>query len=190
MLIMIVGPMKSEKTSELNRLINRAIIAKKNVKVFYPAVDTRNEQYFIQSRDGSKSEAIKIFQAGDILNHVSSEDNKIFIDEIQLWDDDIEYVVKEILDSGKEVICAGLDLDFRGEPFSFAIARLLCLANKVIKLTSICEKCGSEQGRMTFRLVDGKPASFDGPIKVIEGSYNNIEYQSLCNKCYRDYYRG
>lgn len=188
MLTLITGPMKAEKTGELNRLIKRATIANKNIKIFYPASDTRAEDYSITSRNGTKSKAVKIHSPEEILLHVEESDDIIFIDELQLWNLSIESVIRSLIKQEKQVICSGLDLDFKEEPFEIT-ARIMCLADNVVKLTSICEICGSDYGRRTTRFIDNEPASFESPLFLVDGMNENVEYKTLCVSCYNELYK-
>ena len=177
---MITGPMSCGKTEELLRRIKRAIIAKKKVKVVSPEIDTRAKGDYIESRNGMWLDAIKVENAQEILKVVNENDEVIAIDEMQFFDEHIADVVRKLMNSGKKIIGAGLDLDFKGEPFGY-MPELLCLADKVDKLTAICMKCGSEYGIRTQRLINGEPADKNSPLIMIGGDET---YEARCLDCY------
>ena len=176
----ITGPMSCGKTEELLRRIKRCIIAQKKVKVISPAVDTRAKGDYIESRNGLWLDAITVKNAKDILNHVAPDDEVVAIDEIQFFDDEIVSVVRKLEENGKRVIASGLDLDFKGEPFG-SMPELLCIADKVDKLTAVCMKCGSDRATRTQRLINGFPADKSSPLIMIGGDET---YEARCLKCY------
>ena len=176
----ITGPMSCGKTEELLRRIRRCKIAKKNIKIFSPAVDTREGGAFIKSRNGLTTEAIKIEHSVQILHHVKPEDEVIAIDELQFFDDKIAKVITVLMNEGKAVIGTGLELDFKAEPFG-SMPELMCLATRVDKLHAICMKCGCEHATRTQRLINGKPADKNSPLIMIGG---DEAYEARCIKCY------
>ena len=176
----ITGPMSCGKTEELLRRIKRCIIAQKKVKVISPAVDTRTKGDYIESRNGLWLDAITVKNAKDILDFITVEDEIIAIDEIQFFDEEIVPVVRKLVESGKRVVASGLDLDFKGEPFG-SMPELLCLADKVDKLTAVCMKCGSDRATRTQRLIDGFPADKSSPLIMIGGDET---YEARCLNCY------
>lgn len=177
---LITGPMSCGKTEELLRRIKRCIIAQKRVKVISPEVDTRAKGDYIESRNGLWLDAITVKNSKEILNHVSPKDEVVAIDEIQFFDAEIVSVVRKLAEQGKRVIASGLDLDFKGEPFG-AMPQLLCIADKVDKLTAVCMKCGSDRATRTQRLVNGFPADKSSPLIMIGGDET---YEARCLKCY------
>ncbi len=176
----ITGPMSCGKTEELLRRVKRCIIAQKKVKVISPEIDTRAKGDYIESRNGLWLDAITVKNARDILNYISSDDEIVAIDEIQFFDMEIVSVVRKLVEHGKRVIASGLDLDFKGEPFG-AMPELLCLADKVDKLTAVCMKCGSDHATRTQRLINGAPADKSSPLIMIGGDET---YEARCLKCY------
>ena len=176
----ITGPMSCGKTEELLRRVKRCIIAQKKVKVVSPEIDTRAKGDYIESRNGLWLDAITVKNARDILNYISSDDEIVAIDEIQFFDMEIVSVVRKLVEHGKRVIASGLDLDFKGEPFG-AMPELLCLADKVDKLTAVCMKCGSDHATRTQRLINGAPADKSSPLIMIGGDET---YEARCLKCY------
>ena len=176
----ITGPMSCGKTEELLRRIKRCIIAQKKVKVISPALDTRSKGDYIESRNGLWLDAIIVKDARDIISHISPDDEIIAIDEIQFFDIEIVSVVRKLIEHGKRVIASGLDLDFKGEPFG-SMPELLCLADKVDKLSAVCMKCGSDHATRTQRLINGFPADKSSPLIMIGGDET---YEARCLNCY------
>ena len=177
---LIVGPMSCGKTEELLRRTKRAIIARKRVKIFSPILDTRVGGDYIESRNGMVQDAIKVGTSKDIFRYIQTEDQIIAIDEIQFFDKDIIEVVQKLMADGKKVIASGLDLDFKAQPFG-SMPILLCIADKVDKLSAICMKCGSEYANRTQRLINGEPADVNSPLIMIGGDEN---YEARCTNCY------
>ena len=175
----IVGPMFSGKSEELIRRIKRAQIAKQKVQVFKPAIDNRYSIDKVVSHNGTNINAISVVKASEIIEHLEEDTDVIAIDEIQFFDHLLVDVVREIADLGKRVICAGLDMDFRGEPFG-PTPDVMAIAESVDKLTAICVKCGNPATR-TQRLINGKPARYDDPI-ILVGAYET--YEARCRKCH------
>jgi len=178
---LIAGPMACGKTEELMRRIRRAKIANKKVQIFTPTVDTRSKMNHIESRNGLTQMAIVVKDSNELLSLIDMNDNIIGIDELQFFDDNIINVIKKIISLKIKVIAAGLDLDFKGDPFG-SMSALLALADKVDKLTAICMKCGSEFGIRTQRLIDGKPATLDSPLILIGGDEC---YEARCLRCFK-----
>ncbi|MBZ4664141.1 MAG: tdk [Caloramator sp.] len=175
----IVGPMYSGKSEELIRRIKRAKIAKQNVLVFKPIIDNRYSKTCVVSHTGIKEEAICIQNPEDILNYVKDTTDVVAIDEVQFFDERVVDVCKKLADKGKRVICAGLDMDFRGEPFG-PIPRLLAIAEFVDKIQAICVVCGNPATR-TQRLINGKPAKYSDPIILVGATE---AYEARCRKCH------
>jgi thymidine kinase len=161
----ICGSMFCGKTEELIRRVRRAMIAKQKVQVYKPEIDDRYSVQHVSSHSGQNIDALPISNVREILNLTNGATTVVAIDEVQFFDDAILNVVKTLADRGIRVICAGLDLDFRGEPFG-QMPQLLCLAEEVTKLHAICVICGEEASR-TQRLVNGMPARYDDPIIMV-----------------------
>ena len=172
--------MSCGKTEELLRRLRRASIAGKKIKVFSPAIDTRVLADCIESRVGTRKEAIKVKTALEILDNIRPDDELIAIDELQFFDSNIIHVIRTLMAKGLKIIGAGLELDFKEEPFG-CMPQLLCYADKVDKLTAICMKCGSEFGVRTQRLIDGVPADINSPLIMIGGDET---YEARCIHCY------
>lgn len=161
----ICGSMFCGKTEELIRRVRRAVIARQTVQVFKPMIDHRYGVERVTSHDGQNIEAKPVAQAGEIPAMVEASTTVVAIDEAQFFDAAIVPIVQDLAARGLRVICAGLDLDFRGEPFG-SMPELLAHAEDVTKLHAICVVCGEEASR-TQRLVDGKPARHNDPIIMI-----------------------
>jgi thymidine kinase len=160
--------MFSGKTDELIRRLVRATIAKQKVQVFKPAIDVRYAVEKVTSHAGSNYDAIPIKQAADIREKLEADTTVVGIDEAQFFDPEIVQVAQELADTGIRVIVAGLDMDFRGEPFG-PMPIFMSMAEHVDKLHAICMTCGDEASR-TQRLVNGKPARYDEPIVIVGAS--------------------
>jgi thymidine kinase len=173
----IVGSMFSGKTDELIRRLRRATIAKQKVQVFKPAIDNRFSEAKVISHAGSDFDAHPISASAQILEQLDAETTVIAIDEAQFFDPDIIPIIQRLADSGLRVIVAGLDTDFRGEPFG-PIPTLMAQAERVDKLHAICMVC-AEQASRTQRLLDGKPANYNDPVVVIGASEL---YEARCRK--------
>jgi len=164
----IAGSMFSGKTEELIRRLRRAQIARQNIQVFKPALDTRYTESKVTSHSGSDFEATAVKSSGDILELVEKDTTVVAIDEAQFFDMEIIRVVHHLADRGIRVLVGGLDMDFRGEPFG-PMPVLMAQAERVDKLHAICMVCGDSASR-TQRLIDGKPAKYDDPVVVVGAS--------------------
>ncbi|MEB3196849.1 MAG: thymidine kinase [Candidatus Sericytochromatia bacterium] len=175
----ICGSMFSGKTEELIRRVRRAQIAKQQVQVFKPEMDDRYRAELVNSHNGGQIEAIRARLASDVLAMVSEDVHVVALDEVQFFDDAIVEACQALADAGKRVICTGLDLDFRGEPFGF-MPRLITMAEEVEKLTAICMTCGAP-GTRTQRLVDGRPAHYEEAVILIGAAE---AYEPRCRACH------
>jgi thymidine kinase len=171
----ICGSMFSGKSEELIRRVRRVQIARKKVEIFKPMIDNRYQVQYIYSHNGSKVKAICIEHPGEILKKIKQDTEVIAIDEAQFFDRDIIAVCQLLADKGKRVIVAGLDQDFRGEPFG-SMPELLAIAEYVDKLHAICMVCGKPATR-TQRLVNGKPADYNDPTILIGAKES---YEARC----------
>ena len=161
----ICGSMFSGKTDELIRRLVRARIARQKVQVFKPALDTRYGAAKVTSHAGAEFEALPVDQATEILARIDPEVTVVGVDEAQFMDAGLVHVVQQLADGGRRVLVAGLDMDFRGEPFG-AMPLLMSRAERVDKLHAICMVCGDEASR-TQRLVNGQPARYDEPVVIV-----------------------
>ena len=161
----ITGSMFCGKTDELIRRLRRATIARQQVQVFKPAIDNRYALEKVTSHAGSEYDARPVPNARAILSHLDPSATVVGIDEAQFFDDAIIPLSQQLADRGVRVIIAGLDTDFRGEPFG-PMPVLMAEADVVDKLHAICMVCGGLACR-TQRLVDGKPARYDDPVVIV-----------------------
>ena len=164
----ITGSMFSGKTDELIRRLRRARIARQHVQVFKPSIDVRYEKGKVTSHAGTEFEATPVESAGEIPALVQKGTTVVALDEAQFFEAAIVSVVQQLADRGLRVIVAGLDMDFRGEPFG-PMPALMAQAELVDKLHAICMVCG-ELGTRTQRLINGRPAHYHDPVVVVGAS--------------------
>jgi thymidine kinase len=166
--------MFSGKTQELIRRLRLASIARQKVQVFNSALDVRYAKDHIVSHDLAKTPSIAVGKARDILEKIDGDTQVVGIDEVQFFDADIIAVCEKLADEGRRVIVAGLDQDFRGEPFE-TTARLMALSEFVTKNLAICMLCGNPANR-SQRLSGGK--------KVVEVGAAD-KYEARCRRCFK-----
>ncbi len=176
----VCGSMFSGKTEELIRRIRRARIAKQQVQVFKPALDSRYHTEKVSSHNGLYWEAVPVGNAREILDRLAADTTVVAVDEAQFFDWELSAVCNELAQRGLRVILAGLDMDFRGEPFG-PMPLLMAEAEEVTKLQAICVVCGAPASR-TQRLIDGQPAAYDDPIILVGGSES---YDARCRLCHQ-----
>jgi thymidine kinase len=164
----ITGSMFSGKTDELIRRLRRAAIARQKVQVFKPAIDIRYAVEKVTSHAGADFAALPVEKSDDILLRLDADTTVVGIDEAQFFDSGIIALAQELAGRGLRVIVAGLDMDFRAEPFG-PMPTLMAVAEKVDKLQAICMVCGGAASR-TQRLVNGKPARYDDPVVIVGAS--------------------
>jgi thymidine kinase len=177
LLEVITGSMFCGKTDELIRRLRRATIAHQKVQVFKPSIDNRYANAKVISHAGSDFDALPINRAAEVLEKLDSDTTVVAIDEAQFFDDDIINIAGKLADKGIRVIIAGLDTDFRGEPFG-PMPVLMAKAEVVDKLHAICMICGENASR-TQRLVNGRPAYYDEPIVIVGAAEM---YEARCRK--------
>jgi thymidine kinase len=173
----ITGSMFCGKTDELIRRLRRATIARQKVQVFKPVIDDRYAVEKLTSHAGSEYDALPIQYASEIPERLGEATTVVAIDEAQFFDNEIINIAHDMADRGKRVIVAGLDTDFRGEPFG-PIPVLMAQAERVDKLHAICMTCGEPASR-TQRLIDGEPARYDEPVVVVGAAEL---YEARCRK--------
>lgn len=176
----ICGPMFAGKSEELIRRIRRLEFAKKKVIVFKPKIDNRYSEDEVVSHNKSKAKCYNLTSSKDVYKYIKDDVDAVCFDEVQFLDEGIIDVVEELASKGIRVICAGLDNDFRGEPFSI-MPKLLCLAEDVTKLTAICVVCGANATR-SQRIVNGEPAYYEDPIVIVGASE---KYEPRCRHCHK-----
>ncbi len=168
----ICGSMFSGKTEELIRRLNRAYIAKQKVEIFKPIIDSRYSKKKIVSHNENKIHSTPVNFASDILIN-SNEYDVIGIDEVQFFDDEIVTVINKLANQGKRVIAAGLDMDFKGRPFS-PMDKLMAVAEYITKVHAICMKCGNIASYSHRRTKSEKT--------VVLGEKDI--YEALCRRCF------
>lgn len=173
----ITGSMFSGKTDEMIRRLRRATIARQKVQVFKPKIDNRYTVESLTSHAGTSFEAIPVESSGQILDLLDEDTTVVGIDEAQFFDSGIVDLVQQLADRGLRVLVAGLDTDFRGEPFG-CMPVLMAKAERVDKLQAICMVCGEPASR-TQRLVNGKPAHYNDPVIIVGASEL---YEARCRK--------
>jgi thymidine kinase len=181
----VCGSMFSGKTEELMRRLRRAEFAKQHVLTVKHHIDKRYNKVptCIVSHEGRERFAFVVTDAASdyekIIELAHDNIDVVGIDELHFYGPTIIEVIEKLVESGKRVLVAGLDLDFRGEPFAL-MSRLLSIADDVLKLKAICVVCGSE-AHHTQRLINGKPAAYDDPIILVGASEF---YEARCRNCF------
>ncbi len=176
----ITGCMFAGKTEEFMRRINRLQYAKRKVLVFKPVVDVRYDAKKVVSHKGVSIMATVIDDPMQILKYVDTTVEAIAIDEVQFFKPSIIEVIKTLANQNKQVIVAGLDQDFRGEPFVIT-KELLALAEFVTKLDAVCVECGKAATR-TQRIINGREARYDDEIILIGAQE---QYEARCRSHHR-----
>ncbi len=168
----IAGCMFSGKTEELIRRLRRAQIARQNVKIFKPKIDTRYSTTAIVSHSDQFLPSILINDINEVLEHSSSA-HVIGIDEAQFFSNDIINICNTLADKGKRVIVAGLDQDYKGIPFE-PMPHLLAIAEYITKTLAICVVCGNPADKTQRKTKSSE--------RVIVGA-SDI-YEARCRKCH------
>ena len=169
----ICGSMFSGKTEELIRRMKRAKFARQNVEIFKPSIDVRYSEEDVVSHEGNAISSTPVDSSASILL-MSADVDVVGIDEAQFFDEHIVEVCNQLANQGTRVIIAGLDLDFKGQPFG-PMPALLAIADEVTKVHAICVRCGS-LAYVSHRLVSNAK-------QVLLGETH--EYEPLCRECYR-----
>lgn len=179
----ICGSMFSGKSEELMRRLNRAEFAKQNVLTIKHKIDNRKNEATILTHNGKERLAFNIDNNKENIKKILELANKnihvVGIDEIQFFPKEIIQTIVQLIDMGKRVIVAGLDLDFKGEPFGI-VPTLMAIADSVLKLKAICVSCGKD-AHHTQRIVNGKPAKYDDPV-ILVGAKEY--YEARCRDCF------
>lgn len=170
----ICGSMFSGKTEELIRRLRRARIARQNVEIYKPALDTRYSEADVVSHDATSIASTPVDAAASILL-LAAEADVVGIDEAQFFDQGLVEVCTALANQGKRVIIAGLDMDFQGQPFG-PMPALCAVAEDVTKVHAICVKCG-DLAYVSHRIVADER-------RVLLGEKD--EYEPLCRACYNE----
>ena len=166
----ICGSMFSGKTKELIERANNAIKLGEKVIGFKPKIDNRYQSNQIVSHNKNSFDCVIIKQASDMIN-MSKAHEVIIIDEIQFFDSSVINVCLELINDGKRVIGAGLDMDYEGNPFG-SVPQLLAIADDIKKLRAKCI-CGNP-ANISYRLISEKK-------QILIGEKN--EYEPRCRNC-------
>ncbi len=169
----ICGSMFSGKTEELIRRLKRSQIARQKVQCFKPIIDDRYSKDHVMSHDALKLPSFPVEKAWQILEKVDDNTRVVGIDEAQFFDESLVSVCQKLANRGVRVVIAGLDMDYRGQPFE-PMPMLLAIAEEVTKLHAICILCGGLASR-TQRLV----ANLD---RIAVGSKDM--YEARCRFCH------
>jgi thymidine kinase len=168
----ICGSMFSGKTEELIRRVRRAQIARQRVEIFKPEIDNRFSNKEIVSHSEQKLPSVIIKNAQQIIS-LSLESQVVGIDEAQFFGRGLVKVAKTLANMGKRVIIAGLDTDYRGEPFH-PIPDLLAIAEDITKTHAICVICGNP-ANFTQRTTKSKDQVLVGASDI---------YEARCRNCF------
>ncbi|MEM7657704.1 MAG: thymidine kinase [Bacteroidota bacterium] len=168
----ICGSMFSGKTEELIRRLRRADIANLPTRIFKPTIDTRYAKDAIVSHNQLSIPSITVAHSQDMLHGLEGIE-VVGVDEAQFFDAELPGVVREMANQGIRVIAAGLDMDFRGEPFG-PMPALLAMAEFVTKVHAICQVCGS-LANYSYRLTQEGSQVLLGEKTV---------YEPRCRNCF------
>ena len=170
----ICGSMFSGKTEELIRRLKRAQFAKQKVEIFKPQIDTRYDEVKVVSHQGTEIHSTPVPASSNILL-LANDVDVIGIDEAQFFDMELINVCNQLANSGVRVIVAGLDMDFKGQPFG-PMPGLLAIAEYVTKVHAICVRCGS--------LAHISHRTTQDTNLVLLGETDS--YEPLCRDCYNE----
>ncbi len=169
----ICGPMFSGKSEELIRRLRRAMIARKRVEVFKPAIDNRYSDDEIVSHGDLRMKSFVVSSAEAILERLDWRSEVVGIDEANFMGPRLVEVAQRLADSGKQVIAAGLDTDYLGRPFA-PVPELLALAESITKTLAICVRCGNP-AKHTQRLRGSEDLIVVGAAEM---------YEARCRRCF------
>lgn len=175
----VCGSMFAGKSEELIRRARRALYAKRKVQVFKPSIDDRFDETSVVTHMGVTHQAVPVNSVRELASKVEKDTQIVLIEEAQFFDGSLVELAVGLADEGKDVVLAGLDQDFRRQPFG-PMPQLLAVADEVVKLRAICMKCGAPASH-TYRVINGKPAHNDDPIILIGATES---YEARCRGCY------
>ena len=182
MVEVVCGSMFSGKTEELMRRLKRAQYAKQKIQVFKPLIDQRYSVDHVQSHDSNRILSTPVKTAREILDRVDDNTRIVGIDEAQFFDDEIVEVAQKLAYRGTRVICAGLDMDFKGQPFG-PMPKLLAIAESVTKLSAVCVVCGSPATRSQRMISESEtPNAQNTQDQVLVGAHDY--YEARCRFCH------
>jgi thymidine kinase len=169
----VCGSMFSGKTEELLRRIKRAKLARQRVQLFKPRVDNRYDEVKVVSHEGLNADALPVSTAQELERATQESTAVVGIDEAQFFGDDIVATAEALANRGVRVIAAGLDQDYRGQPFG-PMPALLAVAEYVTKLHAVCHQCGAQATR-SQRIVASEGQLFVGGAAA---------YEARCRRCF------
>jgi len=170
----VCGSMFSGKTEELIRRMKRAKFTQQKVEIFKPAIDTRYHEEDVVSHEGNAIKSTPVPSSSNILL-LANDVEVIGIDEAQFFDDNLPRVCRQLADQGIRVIIAGLDMDFKGEPFG-PMPALMANAEFVTKVHAICMHCG-DLAQFSHRKIANDEVVLLGETQ---------EYEPLCRRCFNE----
>ena len=180
----ICGPMFSGKTEELIRRLKRAVIARRKVQLFKPRVDSRYDPDAVVSHSQQRMLSTVVTTAREVLSMLAQDVEVVGIDEVQFLGPEIVPIVKDLAGRGLRVIVAGLDQDYRGEPFD-PMPLLLAEAEYITKELAICVVCGQPAGR-SQRVISAPAFDAGGERpaeeRVLVGAHES--YEPRCRRCF------
>lgn len=177
----VCGSMFSGKTEELLRRVKRAQIARQKVQVFKPVIDNRYSVDHVQSHNANRVPSRPVENAREILEHVEDNTRVVGIDEAQFFDETVIDVAQKLAYRGVRVIIAGLDMDFRGQPFG-PMPKLLAIAEDVTKLSAVCVVCGNPASRSQRIAVPADAPQGAEAERIIVGAAEM--YEARCRFCH------
>lgn len=177
----ICGSMFSGKTEELLRRVRRAQIARQKIQIFKPWIDKRYSSEHVQSHNANRLPSRAVEKARDILRMVDDNTRIVGIDEAQFFDETIVEVAQKLAYRGMRVIMAGLDLDFRAQPFG-PMPKLLAVADEVTKLHAVCVVCGGNASRSQRLSRSGPTPTSANDERIAVGAHDL--YEARCRICH------
>ncbi len=175
----ICGSMFSGKTEELIRRLKRAQFAKQRIEIFKPIVDTRYDNEMVVSHDANEIRSTPVPVASNI-RLLANDVDVIGIDEAQFFDDEIVAVCNDLANRGIRVIVAGLDMDFKGNPFG-PMPALMATAEYVTKVHAVCTKTGN-LANYSFRKTTNEDIVFLGETQEYEPLSRAAYYKALLSQ--------
>lgn len=175
-LIIYTGPMKSGKTTKLIEQYKKTLNKSPKTYMFKPKIDTRYSTIKVVDRDNKDQILSTLLDNINMLQYFSNMFNNFFIDEFQFLEGDIQ-VIRHLLDKGKNIYVAGLNLTAEGKPFGL-MGDLMCLADKVYFLKGNCDYCG-KINKGVYTLYEGK--------KNTDILVQDTDYKCVCKQCYKKY---
>ncbi len=169
--------MFSGKTEELIRRLTRAHYARQEVQIFKPKIDDRYDDSSVVSHSDRSLPGVAVKDLAELQQSLSPQVEVIGIDEVQFFDGPVVEFCEQMADEGRRVVVAGLDQDYRGNPFG-PMPHLLSVAEYITKLMAICVRCGNPAHR-SYRLAED-------PQQVLVGT--DEQYEARCRRCFNTGY--